>query len=105
MNVNFERFKTATKLERVPTFGYNSRMRKIFIELQQGKSLKFRPKLASMLGITTNPIHCGTESRRCYGDELVNVDGTIHTLYVYCNIVEPMLIGDDEAPLLRTVDV
>ena len=35
LNVNFKLFKTATKLERVPTFGYNSRMTKIFIELQQ----------------------------------------------------------------------
>ena len=58
-----------------------------------------------MLGITTNPIHCGSESRKWHGDKLVNVDGTIHTLYVYCNIVEPMPIGDDDAPLLRIVGV
>ena len=46
-------------------------------------------------------MHCGNESRRCYGEENFNIDGTIHTLYVYCNIVELMPIGGDEAPLLQ----
>ena len=105
LNYIFNNLKNGSKLDHVPIFGYNIRKRKVYIDLQQGKSLHFKPKLATMLGITSNPMHCGTESRRCYGDENFNIDRTIHTLYVYCNIVEPMLIGDDEAPLLRTVGV
>ena len=93
------------KLERVPIFSYNSRLRTIVIELQPGDSLKFKPKLASMLGIINNPVHCGNESRNYHSDAIVNVDGTIHTLYVYCNIVEPMPVGGIEAPLLRIVGV
>ena len=50
------------KLERVPTFEYNSRKKKIYIDLQSDESLYFNPKLATMLGITTNPIHSGNES-------------------------------------------
>ena len=101
----FNKFKSAQKLARVPTFGYISRKRKIFIELQAGESLQFKPKLASMLGLTTNPIHCGNESRKHQGEELVNVDRIIHTLYVYCNIIENMPVGGSETPLLRIVGV
>ena len=58
-----------------------------------------------MLGITTNPIHYTVESKRYYSDEVVNLDGTIHTLYVYCNIIEKMAFGGDEVPLLRIVGI
>ena len=105
LNVIFGRLKTGVKLEHVPIFEYNSRMKKIFIELQPGESLKFKPKLATMLGIITNPVQCGNECRKYISDAIVDVDGTIHTLYVYCNIVEPMPVGGNEAPLLRIVGV
>ena len=105
LNTIYGRLKTTMKLERVPLFSYNSRLRKIVIELQPGDSLKFKPKLAAMLGIIINPVQCGNESRNYHSDAIVNVDGFIHTLYVYCNIVEPMPDGGIEAPLLRIVGV
>ena len=58
-----------------------------------------------MLGITTNPIHCGNESIKYQGADLFNLDETIHTLYVYCDIIENMPVGSDVAPLLRIVGV
>ena len=61
---------------------------KLYIDLQPGESLHFKPKLATMLGITANPVHCGNESRKYQGENLFNLDRTIHTLYVYCNIIE-----------------
>ena len=97
--------KTNQKLERVPQFGYNSRKRKAHVDLQPGESLHFKPKLAAMLGFTTNSIHCGNDSIKYHGADLFNLDETIHTLYVYCNIVENMPVGSDEAPLLRIVGV
>ena len=105
LNNIFLILKNTQKLDRAPIFGYNGRMRKIFIDLQQDGSLTFKPKLATMLGITTNPIHYTVESKRYYSDELVNIDGTIHTLYVYCNIIEKMPFGGVEAPLLRIVGI
>ena len=105
LNMIFDRLKTTMKLERIPIFGYNSRMKKIFIELQPVDSLKFKPKLATMLGIITNPVQCGNECRKYHSDTLVDVEGTIHTLYVYCNIVESMPVGGVDAPLLRIVGV
>ena len=103
MNSLFNNFKTAQKLVRVPQFEYNSRKRKIYIELQHGESIQFKPKLAAMLGITTSPVHGGNEHRKYQGEDLFNLDETIHTLYVYCDIIENMPVGSDEAPLLRIV--
>ena len=80
LNYIFNNLKNGQKLERVPTFEYNSRKRKIYIDLQPGESLQFKPKLATMLGITTNPLHCGSESRKYQGEDLFNLDETIHTL-------------------------
>ena len=105
LNSLFNNLKTAQKLERVPAFEYNIRKRKIYIEMQPGESLHFKPKLAAMLGITTNPVHCGNESRKYQGEDLFNLDETIHTLYVYCDIIENMPVGNEEAPLLRIVGV
>ena len=105
LNYIFNNLKTNQKLERVPQFGYNSRKRKAHVDLQPGESLHFKPKLATMLGFTTNPIHCGNESFKYHGADLFNLDETIHTLYVYCDIVENMPVGSDEAPLLRIVGV
>ena len=105
LNYIFNNLKTGQKLERVPAFQYNSRKRKIYIELQLGESLHFKPKLAAMLGIATNPMHGGNARRKYQGEDLFNLDETIHMLYVYCDIIENMPVGSDEAPLLRIVGV
>ena len=104
-NSLFINLKTAQKLERVPTFGYNSREKKFHVDLQPGESLQFKPKPAAMLGIKTNPIHGGSESIKYHGEDLFNLNETIHTLYVYCDIIENMPVGREEAPLLRIVGV
>ena len=105
LNYIFNNLKNAQKLERVPTFEYNSRKRRTNIDLKSGESLHFKPKLAAMLGISTNPVYSGNESVKYHGADLFNLDETIHTLYVYCNIIENMPVGSDEAPLLRIVGV
>ena len=105
LNNIFGNLKTGQKLDRVPTFGYNSRKREFHVDLQPNESLHFKPKLAAMLGITTNPIRCGSESIKYHGEDFFNLDETIHTLHVYCNIIENMPVGNEEAPLLRIVGV
>ena len=105
LNSLFNNLKTAQKLVRVPQFDYNIRKRKIYIDLQPGESLHFKPKLSAMLGITSNPIHCVSANIKYQSEDLFNLDETIHSLYVYCNIIENMPVGSTEAPLLRIVGV
>ena len=105
LNTIFNNLKSNQKLERVPQFEYNSRKRRVYIDLKLGESLHFKPKLAAMLGISTNPVYSGNESIKYHGVDLFNLDESIHTLYVYCDIIENMPVGSDEAPLLRIVGV
>ena len=105
LNSLFNNLKTAQKLGRIPAFEYNIRKRRTYIDLKSGESLHFKPKLAAMLGISTNPVYSGNESVKYHGADLFNLDETIHSLYVYCDIIENMPVGSDEAPLLRIVGV
>ena len=81
------------------------RGKSISIYLHSAESIHFKPKLAAMLGITTNPVHGVNESIKYPGEDLFNLDETMHTLYVYCDIIENMPVRSDEAPLLRIVGV
>jgi len=35
----------------------------------------------------------------------VDINGGIHALYVYCNIIKPVLVGNFEVPLIRRVEI
>ena len=35
----------------------------------------------------------------------VSIHGSIHSLYVYCNIIKPIFVGNTEAPLIRRVNI
>ena len=39
------------------------------------------------------------------GFKEVSLYGTIQSLYVYCNIIKPVLVGNFEAPLIRRVEI
>jgi len=65
-------------------------------------SIRFSESLAEILGADANVAydrnHAGT-SRRFF---LVN--GDIDSVYIYCDILEHVTVGDTKAPLLRIVD-
>ena len=108
LNTLFEQFKTNSRRENAPTFGYNNRTKKIFINLNHGDRITFKPKLASILGITDNPskpIYCEGEKEKWHADEIFDIDGNLNSLYVYCDILEHVPVGDTLAPLLRPVVV
>ena len=50
LNYIFLNLKNTHTLDRAPIFGYNGRMRKIFIDLQQEGSLTFKPKTSIHAG-------------------------------------------------------
>ena len=108
LNTIFEQFKSNSGRDDAPTFGYNSRSKKIFINLHHGDRITFRPKLASILGITDNPsnsLYCKVEKEKWYADKISDIDGNLNSLYVYCDILEHMPVGDVQAPLLRVIGI
>ena len=46
-------------------------------------------------------------SKKVYveGFKEVSLYGTIHSLYVYCSVIKPVLVGNVEAPLIRRVEI
>ena len=96
-----------------PVFHYISLKRKVIAFLNFGDIIKFSKPLACLLGLIEdqNPV--------CHLKFDVNVPKRIHweaknscdlnkglySLYVYCDILEHVPIGDVRAPLLRVVEV
>ena len=62
--------------------------------------IEITPQLQHMLGLPTNILRHGNTS----GKAQIDLD-PIHTLYVYCDIIESRVVGDKMAQLLRVVPV
>ena len=108
LNTVFDQFKTNSGRDNAPTFGYNNRTTKIFINLYHGDRIIFKSKLAAILGITDNPrnpLYCEGEKEKWHADEIFDLDGPMHSLYIYYDILEHIPVGDVVAPLLRVIGV
>ena len=64
-------------------------------------SIQFSPDLAHMLGLVENVKYSGNMTARRMPSL---AGGYIHSMYVYCDILEHVAVGDTKAPLLRIVD-
>ena len=106
----FEKFESNSRRDNAPTFGHNNRTKKIFINPHHGDRVTFKPKLASILGITitnnpSKPLYCASEKEKWHADEIFDIDSNLNSLYVYCDILKHIPVGDVVAPLLRVVGI
>ena len=63
--------------------------------------VRFSPRLQYMLGL-----HKGSIGEMdLLGDYIPDLRGGFYSLYVYCSLVEPQIIGNKTAPLLRLVNI
>ena len=95
-------------LLRAPKFFYNALNKRVHITLQDGMIMTMPPVLETILGIAPNqnPIVNSTKSPlTIVGDNVSDIQAGIHALYVYCDILEHIPVGDTRAPLLRIVDI
>ena len=83
------------------TFKYHSLSRKTKFILKDGCSIIFNQGLADVLGFEA--YHAYTESSESlyYSD----IKRGFYTLYTYCSICEPQVVGDYYVPLLRAVNI
>jgi hypothetical protein len=84
-----------------PKIAYNKHNRCIYITMQQDTAIRFSKKLAHLLGFDVQMV----ESTSIIGDRPVDIEGGLHALYVYCDVLECVAVGDTMAPLLRIVTV
>jgi len=83
-------------------FTYNEITQKVTLSLKNGASIIISPTLQRMLGLA----HTEYEGKGHFkGDRVIDVHGGFYSLYVYCNLLEPRMVGDAMVPLLRIVPI
>ena len=87
--------------ERNVAFNYHSVSQKVTIEVLEGYTIQLSPALQHILGMAKNNLNEGKHQ----GTHVVDVHQGFYSLYVYCNLIEPWLVGDTRASLLRIVPI
>jgi len=89
-----------------PRITYNTLKKKVLITVYPYTTITLEPLLASMLGYGNtelkSSVRCGFQY--FYGNFSADLDAAVHALYIYADVVEPIPVGDTEAPLLRIID-
>jgi hypothetical protein len=100
------------RTQQFPQFDYNELTRKVTANIYSGNVVEFSKPLAHILGVDQkqNPIKYDDNKadHNCVKWEATNsidLNKGIQALYVYCDILEHVPIGDVIAPLLRVVAV
>jgi len=83
-------------------FSYDDNAAKIHLQIAlENTSIQFSPDLAYMLGFDENVKY----SKNAVSTRVPSrIAGTIRSVYIYCDILEHVAVGDSRAPLLRIVD-
>ena len=90
-----------------PVFKYQDSSKRVMFTLPRKTSIFFNKTLMTILGVGSSQIHMmnhSSETVSRFGTEVSDINGGIHSLYIYCDLLESVPVGDIEAPLLRVVD-
>ncbi len=102
---------TATKQgsDKFPVFKYNELTKRVSATIRKDTLVSFSSTLASMLGVgeRQNPVQneLDVEDLPWYSRHACDVHRGFHSMYVYCDVLEHVPVGDTRAPLLRIVNV
>ena len=91
-----------------PSFDYDPEKRSVKVTLPRGIYVNLSSKLAEIMGMD---METKFDSVRLFSGESIaasyrpcDIEGGLHTLYVYCDVLECIPVGDTMAPLLRIVE-
>jgi hypothetical protein len=88
-----------------PRFRYNVTQRKVSVFIHPGSAIQFSECLKPILGFDGALIRNESTAIKQYIAPLAsNVQSGIHSLYIYCDVLENIAVGDTQAPLLRIVN-
>jgi hypothetical protein len=88
-----------------PKFQINKQRRRVETTIHPNMTIEFSDKLSRILGtgVTINSLHSKTMT--LLGITPYDIEGGLHALYVYCDLLECVPVGDTMAPLLRIVEI
>ena len=84
-------------------FAYHATSRKISVHIGANNAVTMSSDLASIMGFSPREIPF-SEERKHKGKVAVDHSRGFNSLYIYCDAVEAITVGDIKAPLLRVVD-
>ncbi len=87
--------------ETAPVFQYGDTSQRATVDVPQGTKVELSQPLQSMLGME----QCELEEGQHTGNKPVDLQGGFYSLYVYCDLLEPRIVGDAQVPLLRIVPI
>ena len=82
-------------------FKENNLTKKITVEIKSGYSMTFNKRVSRILGFESSTPVFKKTTVSPYGADM----SVLSTIYVYCDIVEPQVVGDVSAQLLRSIPV
>ena len=77
----------------------NKLEQKVRVRTSPNYNIQFSPEACQVLGLE----YTWYSNVSDWGRYIYNISRGFHALYVYCSVVEPQIVGDVYAPLLRTV--
>lgn len=88
-------------------FKYNPHIKRVRIIVEKGVTLYLEDGLAQVLGFDPGHISCEPGQDKWKYDSLYRIDlnAQFKVMMLYTDIVEPQIVGDVSAPLLRIVNV
>jgi len=90
-----QRYLTKLEQNKWPRIKYNEIKKKIFISLQPGAIISFDKYMETLLGLKVNPvINRFQEPKVIGGATTSDISGGVHALYVYCDVLENVPVGD-----------
>ena len=97
----------ADSFSQPPKIKYGSLTRRTNIIIPSNYEVTFPPTLLTTLGFTKNqlPLKNKNGSKKAIlAENVCDIEGGIHGIYVYCDLVDHVVVGDTVAPLLRIVE-
>ncbi len=92
---------TAEAERLTPVFRYGDTSQRATVHVPEGTKVELSQPLQSMLGME----QCELEEGDHTGNKPVDLHEGFYSMYVYCDLLEPRIVGDAKVPLLRIVPI
>jgi len=90
-----------------PKIRFSELNKRTYYTLPKGVVMLFPTDLRNMLGLADDQMEIGGfegEMKILKSQHVSDINGGLHSMYIYCDLLEHVAVGDTSAPLLRVVD-
>jgi hypothetical protein len=106
INDSISQFAETFNLSAYAQFEYSDITKRLTAKIPTGANINFSPPLCAMLGVgpRQNPIANNEDNLLLWrAANVCDINRGFSSMYVYCNLLEHVPVGDTKAPLLRII--